>query len=107
MYDDFFVKQKTAYELRSSDWRSDVCSSDLTLLEQQFRPFAVSNAGDREGLFTGYYEAELKAAASPTAPRATPLYRLPDDLVTVDRSEARRVGQECVRSCRSRWARYH
>src|SRR3546814_3565006 len=27
----FFVKQKTAYELRSSDWSSDVCSSDLLL----------------------------------------------------------------------------
>src|SRR3546814_7263162 len=26
----FFVKQKTAYELRISDWSSDVCSSDLT-----------------------------------------------------------------------------
>src|SRR3546814_9755023 len=25
----FFIKQKTAYELRISDWRSDVCSSDL------------------------------------------------------------------------------
>ncbi|WP_193366770.1 murein transglycosylase A [Pelagibius marinus] len=53
-------------------------------LEQHFRPFAVSNAGAREGLFTGYYEAELKAAAGPDAPGATPLYRVPDDLVTVD-----------------------
>src|SRR3546814_1117369 len=26
----FFVKQKTAYEMRISDWSSDVCSSDLT-----------------------------------------------------------------------------
>src|SRR3546814_8433850 len=25
----YFFKQKTAYEMRSSDWRSDVCSSDL------------------------------------------------------------------------------
>jgi len=55
-----------------------------TLLEDLFQPFAVSNAGDRQGLFTGYYEAELNAAASPAAPGATPLYRVPDDLVTVD-----------------------
>jgi membrane-bound lytic murein transglycosylase A len=55
-----------------------------SVLEQHFRPFAVSNAGEREGLFTGYYEAELKAAADPAAPGATPLYRVPDDLVTVD-----------------------
>src|SRR3546814_8593914 len=30
MCDVFFFKQKTAYEMRISDWSSDVCSSDLT-----------------------------------------------------------------------------
>src|SRR3546814_7127693 len=30
MYLVFFFKQKTAYEMRISDWSSDVCSSDLT-----------------------------------------------------------------------------
>src|SRR3546814_6073483 len=29
MYFSFFFKQKTAYEMRISDWSSDVCSSDL------------------------------------------------------------------------------
>src|SRR3546814_9590877 len=29
----FFFKQKTAYEMRISDWSSDVCSSDLSSLE--------------------------------------------------------------------------
>src|SRR3546814_7222998 len=28
----FFFKQKTAYEMRISDWSSDVCSSDLTII---------------------------------------------------------------------------
>src|SRR3546814_4106818 len=28
----FFVKQKTAYEMRISDWSSDVCSSDLSFI---------------------------------------------------------------------------
>src|SRR3546814_1069242 len=32
----FFFKQKTAYELRISDWSSDVCSSDL-LVRRYFR----------------------------------------------------------------------
>src|SRR3546814_4119198 len=32
----FFCKQKTAYELRISDWSSDVCSSDLYLLTACF-----------------------------------------------------------------------
>src|SRR3546814_5521709 len=31
----FFVKQKTAYEMRSSDWSSDVCSSDLRAAKHQ------------------------------------------------------------------------
>src|SRR3546814_6807815 len=31
----FFFKQKTAYEMRISDWSSDVCSSDLDLVEEQ------------------------------------------------------------------------
>src|SRR3546814_2528655 len=37
----FFFKQKTAYEMRISDWSSDVCSSDLglVLLRSQARPF--------------------------------------------------------------------
>src|SRR3546814_9038261 len=33
-----FFKQKTAYEMRISDWSSDVCSSDLHLLEDQDNP---------------------------------------------------------------------
>src|SRR3546814_10113482 len=33
----FFFKQKTAYEMRISDWSSDVCSSDLSAFEQQQR----------------------------------------------------------------------
>src|SRR3546814_10711410 len=33
----FFFKQKTAYEMRISDWSSDVCSSDLTVLAEGTR----------------------------------------------------------------------
>src|SRR3546814_7808472 len=33
----FFVKQKTAYEMRISDWSSDVCSSDLAALTRCLR----------------------------------------------------------------------
>src|SRR3546814_8452093 len=31
----FFFKQKTAYEMRISDWSSDVCSSDLFAIERR------------------------------------------------------------------------
>src|SRR3546814_4949760 len=34
----FFFKQKTAYEMRISDWSSDVCSSDLVFGGSQLRP---------------------------------------------------------------------
>src|SRR3546814_3579850 len=33
----FFFKQKTAYEMRISDWSSDVCSSDLALIGKAHR----------------------------------------------------------------------
>src|SRR3546814_18542888 len=40
----FFFKQKTAYEMRISDWSSDVCSSDLQYADHRHRagPFAAS-----------------------------------------------------------------
>src|SRR3546814_7309490 len=44
----FFFKQKTAYEMRISDWSSDVCSSDLLAL--------VDRPGDRHSGFW-YQEA--------------------------------------------------
>src|SRR3546814_4456174 len=39
----FFFKQKTAYEMRISDWSSDVCSSDLALVIA-LREFALGHA---------------------------------------------------------------
>src|SRR3546814_7422118 len=33
-HDVFFFKQKTAYEMRISDWSSDVCSSDLRYIDE-------------------------------------------------------------------------
>src|SRR3546814_8100849 len=33
----FFFKQKTAYEMRISDWSSDVCSSDLSVIQKVLR----------------------------------------------------------------------
>src|SRR3546814_3660665 len=41
----FFFKQKTAYEMRISDWSSDVCSSDLR--EQPERPFPTHHDEDQ------------------------------------------------------------
>src|SRR3546814_4107783 len=76
----FFFKQKTAYEMRISDWSSDVCSSDLC------RP--------PDELAVEPWSAWLLRRADPVdRPRL--------------RSEERRVGKECVSTCRSRWSPYH
>src|SRR3546814_6953220 len=48
----FFFKQKTAYELRSSDWSSDVCSSDLRR-SGGGRAVRADDAGDAEGAGAG------------------------------------------------------
>ena len=53
-------------------------------IEKLFVPFKVSFGEKDEGLFTGYYEAELKGALFPGSGYDTPLYKRPTDLVTVD-----------------------
>src|SRR3546814_8594267 len=84
----FFFKQKTAYEMRISDWSSDVCSSDL---HRRLCP-RCQYAGHRD-------------LADAQYPRA---FRLEGRRVPVAlRSEERRVGKECVSTCRSRWSPYH
>src|SRR3546814_1577557 len=82
----FFCKQKTAYEMRISDWSSDVCSSDLVdedcagllcLLDREVCDDAVERGDVGQSPFRQ------------------------------GRSEERRVGKECVSTCRSRWSPYH
>src|SRR3546814_2559979 len=73
----FFFKQKTAYEMRISDWSSDVCSSDLVQVSSEAQAHAQRHA------------AKSMAASC------------------MQRSEERRVGKECVSTCRSRWSPYH
>lgn len=53
-------------------------------LEAHFRPFAVLGPEGATGLFTGYYEATLDGARFPGGDYQYPLYKRPDDLVTVD-----------------------
>src|SRR3546814_14135891 len=47
LYFIFFFKQKTAYEMRISDWSSDVCSSDLHTINCQAPSRAESPRTDR------------------------------------------------------------
>src|SRR3546814_3719521 len=82
----FFFKQKTAYEMRISDWSSDVCSSDL-LTDREFSERAVVEAGVATIPLSALYEGDGR----------------PDHIVR--RSEESRVGKGCVSTCRSRWSR--
>src|SRR3546814_6883914 len=103
----FFFKQKTAYEMRISDWSSDVCSSDLirtaaTLVVQS----AFLSAGQR---CTNARRLIVKQSmAEPLIEEVRSLTgRLIVDHPHADpRSEERRVGKACVSTCRSRWSRY-
>jgi len=56
---------------------------------EAFVPVTAANNRDRDGLFTGYYEPELRGAERPNAKFAVPLYKRPDDLVTVDLGQFR------------------
>src|SRR3546814_12220903 len=44
----FFFKQKTAYEMRMSDWSSDVCSSDLLVVYKKIGRLVAEDQNDRE-----------------------------------------------------------
>src|SRR3546814_12359418 len=111
----FFFKKKTAYEMRISDWSSDVCSSDLRATADTDRILwqlrrihdetvlrsilpRVECARPQHDLLwntrrrrTGPCMAR-RGAASEQGKR---------------RSEERRVGKEGVSTCRSRWSPTH
>src|SRR3546814_13637533 len=99
--------------MRISDWSSDVCSSDLTGDSRRMRQidhFIVGGAGRaaRKGAIfdpnnvgvqaeVALGDAAVLDKAVAAAKAAQPAWR----------SEERRVGKECVSTCRSRWSPYH
>src|SRR3546814_11362623 len=102
----FFFKQKTAYEMRISDWSSDVCSSDLEVVEHPQHAERDREGDDvrRDRLGDGVLQGALLAAT----PLLVGELGDEDDRVRAgQRSEERRVGKECVSTCRSRWSPYH
>jgi len=55
--------------------------------EAYFQPWAISDKGDPKGLFTGYYEPEVRGARSPGGAYRTPLLGRPTDMIQVDLGE--------------------
>src|SRR3546814_6752985 len=103
----FFFKQKTAYEMRISDWSSDVCSSDLgddrCRLEAELGDdVELRVAALGEGVLPGQ---RLLQGGRRNVGAA---FRMAGNADGLDaRSEEPRGRKECVSTCRSRWWQYH
>src|SRR3546814_19989262 len=129
----FFFKQKTAYEMRISDWSSDVCSSDLTLrrldlgeddlpeLRNHHPGQRVQRARDARVL-----REDRERSTCPRDPLGASVQLLRDQQLRRQscprcghrpveqrhrgdhpRSEERRVGKACVSTCSPRWSPTH
>src|SRR3546814_1479944 len=97
----FFFKQKTAYEMRISDWSSDVCSSDLLFVSWYMR-------GDEAyPRFFAYMNLFVAAMLFLVLGDNLLFLYFGWEGVGLARSEERRVGKECVSTCSSRWSPYH
>src|SRR3546814_16603898 len=96
--------------MRISDWNSDVCSSDLLgpelpdLRRQRLLDLLDLAVGHvlRQGLDHRAEHPRRVAPALVTRPHAL---QLAEELLAV-RSEERRVGKQCVSTCRARWSPY-
>src|SRR3546814_13263169 len=105
--------QKTAYEMRISDWSSDVCSSDLANLA-----FGMQGTGGSTAIANSYDQLR-KAGATARAmlvAAAAQEWKVPAGEISVAKgvgshksggSEERRVGEEGDSTCRSRWSPVH
>src|SRR3546814_9139129 len=101
----FFFKQKTAYELRISDWSSDVCSSDLFVLDQPRElPGRMNVAAGAFGVERDDRELLLEEINGFVRPKSLLGFARQLQRRLERRSEERRVGKECVSTCRSRWS---
>src|SRR5258706_6887501 len=89
----FRISSRRRHTRLVSDWSSDVCSSDLGLVEQPLAPLAVL------ALFLQFPLVGMSAAL-----RGVGDIKVPTAIqIGTVRSEERRVGKEC----RSRWSPYH
>src|SRR3546814_4935991 len=94
------VKEKDAFEMRFRDWSSAVC----------FFFFSSRRRHTRCALVTGVQTCALPILADPTQGSVAAKAWINEALAIGQgqtRSEERRVGKECVSTCRSRWSPYH
>src|SRR3546814_1116689 len=97
----FFFKQKTAYELRISDWSSDVCSSDLWLLDDTL---ALSLAQQPPAALAELEQRARGQRALRSAQRSELFDVLAPAITKIGRASCR---DRVFSTCRSRWSPYH
>src|SRR3546814_4794559 len=111
-----FFKQKTAYVMRISDWSSDVCSSDLNKVALGARctmkadmVFIHVRPRCRHTLGSSFNidERQVITTGFSRCIRMVGQYVGTGINTSNVRSEERRVGKECVSTCRSRWSPYN
>src|SRR3546814_2678955 len=106
----FFFKQKTAYEMRISDWSSDVCSSDLRygkVYRHERGPALRAWRANRQPAPPGTDMVRKQVCSQ--GRDCFGFWRIAireNHYPLGKRSEERRVGKESVRTCRSRWSPY-
>src|SRR3546814_17480134 len=103
--------------MRISDWSSDVCSSDLEAAGEAVQDMLDGEADRavhlmRDGLALAGRLADADLGRGDLdedvlAEAVGALHRVRRRCGDGDSSEERRVGNECVRPCRSRWLPYH
>src|SRR3546814_14616257 len=102
--------------MRISDW---IQTCALPIFRDGVRPFWVLGLGDQLALYrargehVGLHDLDATVSLADDDAPAILLAHEPDIFplvprrVALTRSEERRVGKECVSTCRSRWSPYH
>src|SRR3546814_16352442 len=97
--------------MRIIDWSSDVCSSDLGRTPQKVKSKvpAMDAIPQKRGVCTRVYTTTPKKPNSALRKVAKVSLTNQREVITYipGRSEERRIGKECVSTCRSRWSQYH
>src|SRR3546814_20279404 len=109
--------------MRISDWMSDVCSSDLPDRANQvwsmdfvfdrtadgrvLKALTIVDDATHESVAIEVERAISGHGVVRILERLAVQRGLPEVIRTDNRSEERRVGKECVSTCRSRWSPYH
>src|SRR3546814_11886772 len=99
--------------MRISDWSSDVCSSDLEVIKDLVKDNLIVRIGWLIG--GGKKEKKFVKHVFQRIKNGEDIHAVNDIFGTVAygrdimefRSEERRVGKECVSTCRYRWSPYH